>query len=76
MAVVPSGNVTFTVDPGSAVPEAVSVPFALAVVVMAGAAGAAVSANVFVVAGEMLPAGSVAMTATGPEVCGAADVMA
>ena len=42
-AVVPSGNVTVTVVPGSPAPETFNVPFGLAVVVAVGAAGAVVS---------------------------------
>ena len=42
-AIVPSGKVTFTVEPGSAVPATVKVPSGLAVVVEAGASGAVVS---------------------------------
>ena len=42
--VVPSGNVTATFEPGSAVPETVSVPLAFGVVVIVGADGAVVSA--------------------------------
>ena len=72
--VVPSGNVTIAVEPGSPVPATVSVPLALAVVVAVGATGAVVSVKVEVAAGDVLPAGSVATTPTGPEVCGVADV--
>lgn len=73
--VVPSGNVTFTVEPGSAVPATVSVPFGFAVVVEVGASGGVASVNALVVAGEALPAGSVAMAETGPEVCGVGEVI-
>jgi hypothetical protein len=38
--VVPSGNVVFTVEPGSAVPATVIVPSGLAVVAAVGATGA------------------------------------
>jgi hypothetical protein len=72
--VVPSGKVTFTDDPGSAVPLAVIVPSAFAMVPTTGATGAVVSANDFVATGEALPAGSVATTVTLPEGCAAADV--
>ena len=41
--VVPSGKVTVAVEPGSAVPATVRVPFGLTVVVAAGASGAVVS---------------------------------
>ena len=41
--VVPSGNVTIVVEPGSPVPATVRVPFGLTVVVAAGASGAVVS---------------------------------
>jgi hypothetical protein len=71
---VPSGNVTFTDEPGSAVPLAVTVPLALAVVPTTGAAGAVVSAKDFVATGEALPAGSVATAVTLPEGWAAADV--
>ena len=76
LAVVPSGKVTVTVtvEPGSPVPATVNVPLAFAVVVAVGASGAVVSVKADVVAGDALPAGSVATTATGPEVCGVADV--
>jgi hypothetical protein len=72
---VPSGNVVFTVDPGSAVPATVIVPFGLAVVVAVGATGGLLSTNGVVVAGDVLPAGSVAVVETGPEVCGVGEVM-
>jgi hypothetical protein len=71
---VPSGNVTFTDEPGSAVPLAVIVPSALAVVPTTGAAGAVVSPKLFVATGEALPAGSVATAVTLPDGCAAADV--
>jgi hypothetical protein len=71
---VPSGNVTFTEEPGSAVPLAVIVPLALAVVPTTGAAGAVVSANDFGVTGEALPAASVVTTETLPEGWAAAEV--
>ena len=73
---VPSGNVTFTVEPGSAVPEIFSVPSGLAVDVMTGASGADVSANALVVTGDTLPAASVAAAVTAPEVCGVVEVTA
>ena len=74
VAVVPSGKVTFTMEPGSAVPATVSVPFGLAVVVVEGANGAEPSMKGEKVAGETLPAASVSVTFTVPVVCGAADV--
>lgn len=43
LAVVPSGNVIFTMEPGSPVPEAVSVPLAFCVAVRVGAKGAVMS---------------------------------
>jgi hypothetical protein len=64
---VPSGKVTFTDEPGSAVPLAVIVPSALAVVPTTGAAGAVVSAKLLVATGEALPAASVAPAVTLPE---------
>ena len=73
---VPSGNVVFTVEPGSAVPATVMVPFGLAVVVAVGATGGVLSTAVDDVAGETLPAGSVAVVETGPEVCGVGEVIA
>ena len=42
-AVVPSGKVTLTVEPGSPVPATVSVPFGFAVAVAVGAVGGVVS---------------------------------
>ena len=74
--VVPSGNLTATVEPGSAVPATVIVPLGLAVVVAVGAAGGFVSTNGVAVGVDVLPAGSVAVVETGPEVCGVGDVMA
>ena len=74
LAVVPSGKVTFAVEPGSPVPETVNVPLAFGVVVTVGAAGAVVSVKGFVVAVDALPAGSVTVAVTGPDVCGVADV--
>ena len=44
LVLVPSGNVTFTVVPGSAVPPTVRVPLALAVVTAVGVSGAVASA--------------------------------
>ena len=73
---VPSGNVVFTVEPGSAVPATVMVPFGFAVVVAAGADGAVASVKGVDVAGDTLPAGSVAVVDTGPDVCGVGDVIA
>jgi hypothetical protein len=64
---VPSGKVTFTDEPGSAVPLVVIVPSALAVVPTTGAAGAVVSAKLCVATGEALPAASVATIVTLPE---------
>ena len=74
MPVVPSGNVTFTVDPGSPEPETVSVPFGFAAVATVGASGAVVSAKVPLAAADGLPATSVATALIGPEVCGVAEV--
>lgn len=74
MAVVPSGNVTVAVDPGSPVPETVNVPFGLAVVAKVGVAGAELSVKVFVVTGEALPDASLSTAETGPVVCGVEDV--
>ena len=73
-AVVPSGNLTVTVEPGSPVPETVNVPFGFAAMLAVGAAGAIVSVNAVVVAGEALPAASVAVVLMGPELCGVAEV--
>ena len=75
VAVVPSGNVTLTDEPGSAVPVTVSVPLGLALMAAPGAAGAVLSTKVCPVAVEVLPEGSVAATDTGPDVCGVADVV-
>lgn len=66
-AVVPSGKVTFTVEPGSPVPEAVIVPFGFPVVESVGAVGAVVSRKGDVAAVEIFPAGSVAVALMGPE---------
>lgn len=74
LADVPSGNITFTVEPGSAVPDTVSVPLGFAVVVAVGAEGAVVSVYVPDVTGERLPAASLSIAVTGPEFCGFADV--
>ena len=43
LPVVPSGNLTLTVEPGSAAPATVMVPFGFAVVAAVGAAGGVVS---------------------------------
>ena len=73
-AVVPSGKVTVTVEPGSPVPATVSVPLALADVVAVGASGADVSVKVEVTVDEALPAASVSTAVTLPVVCGVAEV--
>ena len=74
-AVVPSGNLVLTVEPGSAVPATVIVPLGFAVVVAVGAAGGLLSTNGVDVAVDVLPAGSVAVVETGPDVCGVGDVI-
>ena len=74
VAMVPSGNVTVTDDPGSAAPETVSVPFGLAAVATVGTAGGVLSVNVLVTAGDTLPAESLSTTDTRPEDWGAAEV--
>ena len=74
--VVPSGKVTLMLEPGSPVPDTFSVPSASAVVLATGAAGAVVSANVPTVAGETLPALSVAVAPIGPDGCATAEVIA
>ena len=74
LAVVPSGKVTTTVEPGSPVPVTFNVPSGFAVVVKVGAAGGVVSVNEPVAAGEALPAASLSMADTAPEVCGVAEV--
>ncbi len=60
VAVVPSGNVTVTVDPGSAVPlivvSSLVTPFTV------GASGAVVSTTVVVASDDVLPSLSVATT--------------
>ena len=66
--VEPSGNFVFIVEPGSAVPATVMVPLGLDVVVAVGATGGVASTKGTAVAGDVLPAGSVVMTDTGPEV--------
>jgi hypothetical protein len=72
----PSGNVTFTVEPGSAVPATVNVPFGLAVVAVVGAIGGVASVKGVAVTGETLPAGSFTLVVTGPEVCWVGDMIA
>ena len=72
--VVPSGKVTFTIEPGSPMPDTVSVPLAFADVTMVGAGGGVVSVKLAVPAGEALPAASVATAETVPDPCGAALV--
>lgn len=74
LAMLPSGNVTLIVEPGSPVPETVNVPFGFAVVVALGATGTAVSVKGVAVAGDVCPAGSVAVTDVEPDGCGVADV--
>lgn len=74
VAVVPSGNVTLTDEPGSAAPDTVMVPFGFATVVADGARGAEVSTVLSVVAGDVFPAASLSTTVTVPDDCGAADV--
>lgn len=74
LTIVPSGNVTFTVEPGSAVPPTVMVPLGLAVVKAEGVTSAVASTKVPVATGERLPAGSVAVAETTPELCGVAEV--
>ena len=73
-AVVPSGMVTLTVEPGSPTPETVSVPLAFGVVVRVGAAGAVVSVKAALAGGEELPAASLATAVTAPDVGGVALV--
>lgn len=75
-AVEPSGNVTLTVDPGSAVPDTAIVPSGFADVAAVGLAGGVASPYVAFDVGEALPAGSVSFAVTGPEPCGVAEVMA
>lgn len=74
VAIDPSGNVTFTDEPGSAVPTTVTVPFGLLVGVMVGAVGGVVSVTLLLAAGDAFPAASLATAETGPEPCGVADV--
>ena len=74
MPVVPSGKVTVTVEPGSPVPEAVSVPLALGATDCVGASGGVVSVKLLLVAGDVLPAASVWVTEMVPVVCGVAEV--
>lgn len=73
-AVVPSGNVTLTVEPGSPRPETVSVPLAFGADVTVGAKGAVVSAKIAAVAGDVFPAASLSTTEMVPLVCGATQV--
>ena len=74
LAVVPSGKVTLTDEPGSAVPDTVSVPFGLAATAEVGGSGAEVSVYGVATAVEVLPAGSVVLTDVDPEGCGVAEV--
>jgi hypothetical protein len=74
--VVPSGKVVLTVEPGSAAPEMVIVPFGLAVTVAVGTAGGTASTNGVATTVDTLPAASVAVAEIGPEVCGAGEVIA
>ena len=63
VAVVPSGNVTVTVDPGSAVPPIVVSSLVTSFTV--GASGAVVSTTVVVASDDVLPSLSVATTLIG-----------
>ena len=72
--VVPSGNVTFTVDPGSAMPATVTVPFGLALDVKVGTAGGVASVMLLEAVGDRLPAASFPTAVAGPDPCGVADV--
>ena len=73
--VLPSGNVTVTVLPGSAVPLTEIVPFAFTVIgnVIVGANGAVVSVYVTVAVGLTFPA-TVAAAVIFPLVCGVTEV--
>ena len=63
VAVVPSGNVTVTVDPASAVPLTVGASLVTSFTV--GASGAVVSITVVVASSDSLPSLSVATTLIG-----------
>ncbi len=60
VAVLPSGNVTVTVEPGSAVP--LTVVASLVTPFTVGASGAVVSLTVVVASSDLLPSLSVATT--------------
>ena len=60
VAVVPSGNVTVTVEPGSAVPPIVVSPLVTSFTI--GVSGAVVSLTVVVASSDLLPSLSVAKT--------------
>lgn len=63
-----------TVEPGSPVPDTVSVPLGFAALVAVGASGAVESVYGVVAVGETFPEGSVTATLVGPDGCGAAEV--
>ncbi len=63
VAVVPSGNVTVTVEPGSAVP--LTVVSSLVTPFTVGASGAVVSLTVVVASSDLLPSLSAATTLIG-----------
>ena len=73
MPVVPSGNVTSTVLPGSPVPETLIVPSGFGVIACVEAIGAVLSTTVSVVGMDVLPASSVCVVETLPVVCGVAE---
>ena len=73
-AVVPSGKVTTAVEPGSPVPETVSVPLGFTVLPTVGANGAVVSVKAEVTGVEVLPAASLSTAVTLPEGWAASDV--
>ncbi len=71
--VEPFGHVTVSVEPGSALPDALMRPsWSASLMASVGAAGACMSADT-VAGGLLLPDGSVAVAVTVPEPCGVGD---